>query len=135
MVDEEKDNRLSLARAWYKAKEALDEAKKVEMELRMESISAFFGEEEKGGSVKEKLNEGSSLVLTRSKKVSIDLEAFKEHEAHLKAKGLIGDDSVIRMEPKVSMTALRQMSAEDKVLFSDVFIHGLNSPQLKVEIK
>lgn len=129
------DNKIAVARAWYKSKEALDKARKEETDLRKQAMEAYFGNEIGKGTQRESLNDKTALVLARTAKITIDTEAFLKHKAHMESKGLIGDDKVIEMRPVVSATAYKYMSDADKITFDEVFVHGLNAPTLKLEVK
>lgn len=128
------DNILPLVREWYKTQSELKELQAHEKDLRAKVIEAVFGEVKKGTSKADLSNE-TELVLSCSAKISIDKEKFLQHKNVMERKGLIGDESVIKLKPEVSATAYKYMSQEDKVAFDEVFVHGLNSPQLEVRTK
>lgn len=128
------DNTTPLIRAWYKVS---DEKKRIieeEKALRSQVIEAVFGEV-KVGTQKHDLPNNMELVLSASGKISVDKDEFLKHKAHMEKKGLIGEESVVKLKPEVSMTAYKYLSQEDKVTFDSVFKHGLNSPQLEVRAK
>lgn len=129
------DNRTKLARDWYSSKEELDRAKKLEGELRKATIEAYFGEEKVAGSRKESLSSKANLVYSASKRITIVADKFKEFEAQLRAKGLIGDGKLITMKPTVSLTAYKHLSDEAKAQFDELFEHSVSAPQLSVKLE
>lgn len=128
------DNLKPLVREWYKIKEDLDRLKEHELELRKQVSEAVFGEAQKG-TQKAELSDNAELVLSISAKISVDKDAFLEHKTHLEKKGLVGENSVIKLKPEVSATAYKYMSDEDKATFDSVFKHGFNAPKLEVRTK
>lgn len=128
------DNLKGMVREWYRLKEEVKEKTAQERELRKSVLDAVFGEVSKG-TKKADLGNNMELVLSVGTKIDIDKDAFIRHKTVLEKKGLIGEESVIKIEPKVSATAYKYLSEEDKVMFSDVFKHGFNSPQLDVKSK
>ena len=128
------DNRIELARAWFVSREKRDKIVEEELVLRKETMEAYFGENnDTKGTQKTAISDKMQLVMAQTAKISVDKDNFEKHKSHMESKGLIGDEAVIRMKPEVSMTAYKYLSPQDKLTFADVFIHGLNSPTLKIE--
>lgn len=129
------ENQLPVVREWHEKKKILDSVKAEEMKLRKESISIVYGDEVKLGTHKAELPNNLQLSLSVSRTISVDKKEFDKYKAEMESKGFIGDDSVIKLEPKVSMKAYDAMSDQDKVRFADVFVHKTSSPSLKVEAR
>lgn len=128
------DNHKPLVREWYKLKDRLKELQDQERTLRAQVVESVFGELVKG-TQKRDLNDDLELVLSVSAKIDIDKDKFKDYKLLLENKGLIGDESVIKLKPEVSATAYKYMDAKDKAQFSDLFIHGFQSPQVEIRAK
>lgn len=128
------DNQLPLVREWYAAKDKLKEVQDHERQLRKQVLEAIYGEPQKG-THKCDLPNGMELVLSVGAKISVDKDEFMKHKVHMEKKGLIGEESVIKLKPEVSATAYKYLSAEDKAAFDSVFKHSLTSPQLDVRQK
>lgn len=127
------DNILPLIREWHGKYKALSELKKEEMKLRKESIKAVYGEETKLGTQEAELPNNLQLSLSVGREIKVDNDAFDKYKARMESKGLIGNDSVIKLKPEVSLRAYDAMSDEDKIEFAEVFVHKQSSPALKVE--
>jgi hypothetical protein len=130
------DNKLELTREWFAVKNKLDAIKAEESELRKAVVEAHFGENLTKGTKRSEIKPGVNLILSVSEKVSLDPDAFKQHKAELQARGFIKDEEgLIKTKYEVSASALKHLSDSDKAKFGGLFVHKLESPQVKIEVK
>lgn len=130
------DDKLELTRKWFSVKDKLDALKEEESALRKAVVQAHFGEDLTKGTKRAELKPGVNLVLSVSEKVSLDPDMFKQHKAELLARGFIkDDDALIRVKYEVSASALKHLADSDKAKFGGLFVHKLESPQVKIEVK
>ena len=130
------DEKLELTRKWFAVKDKLDAIKEEEAALRKAVVQAHFGDDLTKGTKRAELKPGVNLVVSVSEKVSLDPDLFKQHKAELVARGFIKDeDSLIRTTYGVSVSALKHLADSDKAKFGGLFVHKLESPQVKIEVK
>ena len=130
------DEKLKLTRKWFAVKDKLDAIKEEEASLRKAVVQAHFGDDLVKGTKRAELKPGVNLVVSVSEKVSLDPDLFKQHKAELVARGFIkDDDSLIRTKYEVSVSALKHLADSDKAKFGGLFVHKLESPQVKIEVK
>lgn len=133
-MSDDKEKTMELNRAWYKAKEDLAAAKAHELDLRKQVIAENFGEITSVGTKKQKLGHTADLVLTVPAKADVNLEKFESMRGYLEAQGLIGDDSLFRLKPSVSLTAYKYLEDSVKIVVDDIITHKLGSPTLDVKV-
>lgn len=129
------DKQTNLIRSWYVLQQELAELKNQESELRKLVMAEVFEDERmQHGTHKARLSDEAHVSLTIPKKIDVDIDAFNMHKDSMMQRGLIGDDSLIKLKPSVSASAIKYLNDEDKAAFGDVFKISTGSPQMKVVI-
>lgn len=127
---------LELTRRWFAVKTKLAAITTEEKELRLAVIQAHFGDDLSKGTKRAEIKPGVNLVISVGEKISLEPDVFKQYKAELQARGFIKDeDGLIRTKYEVSASALKHLSDSDKAKFSGLFVHKLESPQVKIEVK
>lgn len=117
---------------WYKAKLKLDEAKELELKLRMEVVAQFFDELQEGTNKAE--NDKYTLVVVQPYTRTIDAAAYKSIKKDLVAAGIKMGDLVVE-KPELKVAAYRKLTKEQLAIFDDVLTTKPGMPSLTVKPK
>lgn len=125
--------------AWYRAKQALAQAKQTEALLRSRVFHGFFPEPVEGTN-KHEINDGTGAVL-KATHVIIRTVDEPSLEALQNAIGVEGSNvpklplgKLIRWKPEVVIAEYRKLTAEEMHAFDTALIIKPGSPQLEVTI-
>jgi hypothetical protein len=128
---------------WQKAKSKAAEWTAKEMDLRKEIVAEFFPADCEEGKNNMKLEWGKQLGFTRvinrsvekvQLKAALELEAAKKAaDPTYKSNILPIIDEVIQYEPKVSVSAYKELSEESRLLIADIVTVKEGAPTLALE--
>lgn len=124
---------------WYKLKEQLAQVKAAEAMLRGRIFKHYFPTPTEGTNTYD-LKDGTGALLKATHVINRDVDkgeldalrsAISAEGSNLPALPL---DSLIKWEPKLSITEYRKLSDADRAIFDRCLIVKLGSPQVKIEI-
>lgn len=121
-----------LIREWYAVQEELARLKQKESELRKAVYESLDVDPSVSGTTNYRLSDLHKITVTIPTSISVDPNGFRDNYQMLKQRGLIGDTSVIKMKPDVSVTAYKHMSDADKAQFGHLFKVKAGSPSVKI---
>lgn len=125
----------SAVRAWFILQREVKRMQDEEREIRKEIIESIFGDPERigKGTYTADIDENTKIKFTQTVTWKVNKENYEKKKIMLDARGLIGDKGAIKLEPKVSVSGMKNLSDEEMKLFYDVFEETYASPQLKIE--
>lgn len=125
------DAYMDMLAEWEVAKEILDRAKELELDMRLKLFAGAFPNPKEGTNT-HKLPDGRELKGQHKVNRSIDEAALPAVLEQLRALGVANTDALVRYKPELAKREWNDLSDENKLVFSAAVIATPGTPQFDV---